>query len=153
MAGAIRFSSAVTVAILEAIRGVVGLQPQVVFYGVGPGQSIPLSCDVPEGPDYGFIIAESQCPDSSWMGPYPLPWEMRNTAGTWTAESVEVGEIVYMRIIDASSREVFMQAEVDIDGPGAVSACRIDSKTVTELGQIITMADIRFVTPQHPSAT
>lgn len=153
MAGKILFSGAVTTAILEAIRNTVGFQPQVVFYGLDGARAVPLACDIPEGPDYGFIIAESQCPDSSWMGPYPLPWEMRNTEGTWQVVTVEVGTIAYMRVIDQATRECFMQADVDLDLPGAVSACRMDAVEVTEIGQVITMSDIRFVTPQHPSAT
>ena len=153
MAGKILFSSAVTAAILEAIRATVGLQPQVVFYRVDAGQSIPLSCEIPEGVDYGVVIAESQCPDSSWMGPFPLAWEHRNTAGLWQVVAVDVGTIAYMRVIDPATRECFMQADVDIDLPGALSAFRMDAVEVTEIGQVITMSDIRFVTPQHPSAT
>jgi len=153
MAKKILFSSVLTTAILEAIRDTVGLQPTVVFYGVAPGKEVPLSCEVPEGTDYGYVIAESQCPDSSWLGQYPLAWEMRNTAGTWLAVTVDVGEIVYARVIDPITREAFMQSEVDVDGPDPLTAFRMDTVTVTEVGQVITMADILFVTPQHPSAT
>lgn len=150
MAGKIQIADVVADAILEIIKATVGVQPQIVFYGLlGVGDEIPATCESPEA---GYIIGESWYPGASWMGSHVNPWETRNTSGVWQVVTTAIGEIKYVRIVDPTTRVCFLQSEVELDVPGAQAACRMNNVQVTEVGQVITLSDIRWVTPQHPSA-
>ena len=131
------FSNVVAAAMITAIRDACGLQPRIVLYGLGEGDSTPAGPEVAFGPGYGFVIAEAQYPDADWTG-IGGPWLRTNDSGAWLLEAVAVGEVAYARIVDADTGDCRIQSDVAEGDPGADGpAIWIDERTVSVIGATI----------------